>query len=40
MRQAFGHGFVRGGALASMETVSGGHFPPGDRPTEADAPTS
>ena len=37
MRQAFGSGFWRGSALAGLATVTGGRFPPGDRPTERDA---
>ena len=37
MRQAFGAGFWRGSALAGLATVTGGRFPPGDRPTERDA---
>jgi electron-transferring-flavoprotein dehydrogenase len=37
MRQAFAHGFVRGGAMAGAMTASAGKFPPGDKPTEADA---
>jgi electron-transferring-flavoprotein dehydrogenase len=37
MRQAFGHGFVAGGALASAMTASKGRFPRGDSPTERDA---
>jgi electron-transferring-flavoprotein dehydrogenase len=37
MRQAFGHGFMVGGALASAMTASKGRFPRGDSPTERDA---
>jgi electron-transferring-flavoprotein dehydrogenase len=37
MRQVFGGGFWRGAALAGLATVTGGRFPPGDRPTELDA---
>ncbi len=37
MRQAFGHGFYVGGALAGAMTASKGRFPPGDSRTEADA---
>ena len=37
MRQAFGHGFYVGGALASAMTATKGKFPPGDRETERDA---
>jgi electron-transferring-flavoprotein dehydrogenase len=37
MRQAFGHGFYIGGAMASAMTVTKGHFPPGDADTERDA---
>ena len=37
MRQAFGHGFVLGGALASAMTATKGKFPPGDKETHRDA---
>jgi electron-transferring-flavoprotein dehydrogenase len=37
MRQAFGHGFWRGGALAGVMTASKGHLPPGNTRTERDA---
>jgi len=37
MRQAFGHGFYLGGALASAMTATKGKFPPGNAPTERDA---
>ena len=37
MRQAFGRGFVVGGALASAMTATKGKFPPRDLPTEPDA---
>jgi electron-transferring-flavoprotein dehydrogenase len=37
MRQAFGHGFWLGGALAGAMTASRGKFPPGDARTEPDA---
>ena len=37
MRQAFGHGFWLGGALAGMMTVTRGKLPPGDARTERDA---
>jgi electron-transferring-flavoprotein dehydrogenase len=37
MRQAFGHGFYVGGALASAMTATKGKFPPGDAATERDA---
>jgi electron-transferring-flavoprotein dehydrogenase len=37
MRQAFGHGFLLGGALAGAMTASKGHFPPGDARTERDS---
>jgi electron-transferring-flavoprotein dehydrogenase len=37
MRQAFGHGFWLGGALAGMMTATKGHFPPGNMRTERDA---
>lgn len=40
MRQAFGHGFYVGGAMASAMTVTKGHFPPGDADTERDAEQS
>ena len=40
MRQAFGHGFYVGGAMASAMTVTKGHFPPGDADTERDAQQS
>jgi electron-transferring-flavoprotein dehydrogenase len=40
MRQAFGRGFVVGGALASAMTVTKGKFPPGDARTERDAEQS
>ncbi len=40
MRQAFGHGFYIGGAMASAMTVTKGHFPPGDADTERDAEQS
>jgi electron-transferring-flavoprotein dehydrogenase len=40
MRQAFGHGFYLGGAMASAMTVTKGHFPPGDTETERDAQQS
>jgi electron-transferring-flavoprotein dehydrogenase len=40
MRQAFGHGFYLGGAMASAMTVTKGHFPPGDADTERDAQQS
>jgi electron-transferring-flavoprotein dehydrogenase len=37
MRQAFGRGFVLGGAMAGAMTASRGAFPPGDAGTEPDA---
>jgi electron-transferring-flavoprotein dehydrogenase len=37
MRQAFGHGFYVGGAMASVMTATNGRFPPGDSRTEPDA---
>jgi electron-transferring-flavoprotein dehydrogenase len=37
MRQAFGRGFVLGGALASAMTATKGKFPPGNLHTERDA---
>src|SRR5215208_1066840 len=37
MRQAFGRGFWMGSAAAGMATVTKGHFPPRDKPTERDA---
>jgi len=37
MRQAFGHGFWVGGALAGAMTASRGKLPPGDARTEPDA---
>ncbi len=37
MRQAFGRGFWMGSAAAGMATVTKGHFPPKDKPTERDA---
>jgi electron-transferring-flavoprotein dehydrogenase len=37
MRQAFGKGFVLGGAVASMLELSGGRFPPGKQSTHDDA---
>ena len=37
MRQAFGAGFWRGGALAGIATVTKGRLPAGDRPTESDS---
>ena len=37
MRQAFGHGFWLGGALAGAMTATKGHFPPGNCATERDA---
>ncbi len=37
MRQAFAHGFVVGGALASLMTVTRGRFPARALPTEPDA---
>ncbi len=37
MRQAFGHGFYVGGAMAGAMTATKGHFPPGDKKTERDA---
>jgi electron-transferring-flavoprotein dehydrogenase len=37
MRQAFGHGFFVGGALASAMTATKGKFPPGDSGTHRDA---
>jgi electron-transferring-flavoprotein dehydrogenase len=37
MRQAFGHGFLLGGALAGAMTASKGRFPPGDARTERDS---
>ena len=37
MRQAFGRGFYRGGAAASMQTATKGKLPPKDAPTEPDA---
>jgi electron-transferring-flavoprotein dehydrogenase len=40
MRQAFGHGFYVGGALASAMTASKGRFPPGNAHTERDAEQS
>ena len=40
MRQAFGKGFVMGGALASAMTATKGRFPRGDSPTERDAEQS
>jgi electron-transferring-flavoprotein dehydrogenase len=36
MRQAFGHGFWLGGALAGAMTATKGKFPPGDADTERD----
>lgn len=36
MRQAFGRGFLVGGALASLMTATGGRFPRGPFPTEPD----
>jgi electron-transferring-flavoprotein dehydrogenase len=36
MRQAFGHGFWLGGALAGAMTATRGHLPPGDAGTEPD----
>ena len=40
MRQAFGHGFYVGGALAGAMTATKGQFPPGDTATERDAEQS
>jgi electron-transferring-flavoprotein dehydrogenase len=40
MRQAFGHGFYLGGAMAGAMTATKGHFPPGDADTERDAQQS
>ena len=40
MRQAFGHGFVAGGALASAMTATKGRFPRGDSATHRDAEQS
>ncbi len=37
MRQAFGKGFVVGGAIANMLELSGGRFPPGHMKTHDDA---
>ncbi len=37
MRQAFGAGFWRGGALAGIATITKGRLPAGNRPTERDA---
>ena len=37
MRQAFGRGFLLGGALAGAMTASRGKFPPGDTRSEPDA---
>jgi electron-transferring-flavoprotein dehydrogenase len=37
MRQAFGHGFYFGGAMAGAMTATKGKFPPGDKTTERDA---
>ena len=37
IRQAFGHGFWLGGALAGAMTATKGHFPPGNIRTEPDA---
>ena len=37
MRQAFGRGFLLGGALAGAMTASKGRFPPGDARTERDS---
>ncbi len=37
IRQAFGHGFWRGSALAGLETVTGGRRPFADSATERDA---
>jgi electron-transferring-flavoprotein dehydrogenase len=37
IRQAFGHGFWLGGALAGAMTATKGHFPPGNTRTEPDA---
>jgi electron-transferring-flavoprotein dehydrogenase len=37
MRQAFGHGFWLGGALAGAMTATKGRFPRGNRRTERDA---
>jgi electron-transferring-flavoprotein dehydrogenase len=37
MRQAFGHGFWLGGALAGMMTATRGKLPPGPSPTEPDS---
>ncbi|MEX2212109.1 MAG: electron-transfer flavoprotein:ubiquinone oxidoreductase [Gaiellaceae bacterium] len=37
MRQAFGRGFLVGGAMAGMMTASRGRLPPGDARTESDA---
>jgi electron-transferring-flavoprotein dehydrogenase len=36
MRQAFGRGFWRGGAMAGAMTATKGHFPPGNVETEPD----
>jgi electron-transferring-flavoprotein dehydrogenase len=36
MRQAFGRGFLLGGAIASAATVTKGRFPPGDSDTHRD----
>jgi len=40
MRQAFGRGFVLGGAMASAMTATKGKFPPGDKATHRDAEQS
>jgi electron-transferring-flavoprotein dehydrogenase len=40
MRQAFGHGFYMGGAMAGAMTASKGHFPHGTKKTERDAEQS
>ncbi len=37
MRQAFGRGFYRGGAAATVQTATKGKLPPRDAPTEPDA---
>jgi electron-transferring-flavoprotein dehydrogenase len=37
MRQAFGRGFWLGSASAGIATVTKGHFPPKDKPTERDS---
>jgi electron-transferring-flavoprotein dehydrogenase len=37
MRQAFGHGFYLGGAMAGAMTATKGKFPPGDKATDRDA---